>query len=139
MANTISRQTIIDGSRQLVVKIYLESDGSSGELTDYVLIDASTYSPPFTDWKIISLNSNLVGFTAKLKWDATTDVPFATLPDYDVNYSHQEFDDIMGFPNNAGTGRTGDLLISTSGFATAGDYGTIVIHGLKKNEVVTPA
>lgn len=133
MANTVAKQTLIDGSRNLVVKIYLESDGASGELSDTVLIDASTYSPAFTDAKLVSVHANLSGFTAKLEWDATTDTPLISLPDYEVHYSGNEVGvGVNGIPNDAGTGVTGDILITTSGFTAAGDRGTIVIHLVKK-------
>lgn len=135
MANTIDKQTIIDGSKHLVVKIYLESDGASGELSDVVLIDASTYSPAFTDAKLVSIHANLSGFTAKLEWDATTDAPIMAVPDYEVHFTGNETSLFDGIANNAGTGVTGDVLISTTGFTAAGDYGTIIIHLVKKNNV----
>jgi hypothetical protein len=131
MAATITRQTLVDGSKHLVLKITIEGD-AAGDLTDAVLVDASTYTPAFTDEKIDHIESQLVGFTAKLLWDAATNVFLASLHEYDLEYGKgYHSDEYGGFPNNAGTGKTGDILITTSGLA-AGDHGTIILHIVKK-------
>lgn len=130
MANTVETETLVDGSRNLVVRIHLESDGVSGELSDLVLIDASTYTPAFTNSKIMKIQSNLIGFTAELAWDATANVHAWSLPDYEQD---QDFSYVGGLPNKAGAGKTGDLLISTAGFTAAGDNGHILIYMKKKD------
>jgi len=39
MANIITKTPLQDGSKQLILHVYLESDGVSGDLTNYVLVD----------------------------------------------------------------------------------------------------
>lgn len=131
MANTITKHTIVDGVRNLVVKVHIEGDGS-GEETGTVLIDASSYTPAFTDCSLMSFHALFSGFTADLLWDATTDVVIMNVPDYEVNYSPGEVE--LGYspiPNNAGTGKTGDILITTIGLGL-GDHGTIILKLRKK-------
>ena len=130
MANSITRQTIIDGSKWLVVKIHIEGDGS-GEETNTVLVDASTYNPAFTDESICILHANLSGFTCDLIWDATANVVITNVPDYEVHLSSDEMKSFGGLPNNAGAGKTGDILFSTVGLG-AGDHGTITLKIKKK-------
>lgn len=131
MANTIDKQTIIDGSKKLIVKIFFASDGVTGELSDYVLIDASTYSPAFTDCTIKMVHSELSGFTAKLIFAGATPANALHIPDYEAHYNSKEIGYFGGIPNNAVT-PTGDILLTTTGFTAAGDQGTIIIE-LEKN------
>lgn len=127
MANTIETQTIVDGSSNLVVKIHIDGDGTGDEAVT-VLIDASTYSPAFTNSRLMHIHSNLVGFSAELIWDATTNVHAWICPDYDQD---QDFTHVGGIPNNTGAGRTGDVLITTTGLG-AGDTGHIMLWFKKK-------
>jgi len=133
MANSITKQTIVDGSRKLVVKVHIEGDGS-GEETNLVLIDASSYSPASTDIKIIGIHSTFQGFTADLAWDATANVPIINIPDYEYNLNGDQIGYFGGLVNNAGTGKTGDILISTTGLGAA-DHGTIILEMTKRNNV----
>lgn len=130
MANTITKQTIIDGSKNLVVKIHISGDGS-GEETDTVLIDASSYSPAFIDANLIGVHGALSGFSANLQWDATANVPLINLPDYEYNLDGKQIGWFGGIPNDSGAGKTGDILITTSGLG-AGDIGTIILELKKK-------
>lgn len=131
MAATVTKQTIVDGSRILIVNIHIDGD-AGGDLSAATLIDASSYSPPFTDCAIKAVHSNLNGFTAELLWDATADVHAISLADYEATYGHSE---LMGrhggIPNNAGAGKTGDINITTVGLG-ANDHGTIQIELVKK-------
>ena len=131
MANTIATQTIVDGSKCLVVKIDILGDGS-GEETDTVLIDASSFTPAFTNNRLCGIYGALNGFTARLFWDADTNVPMLTLPDYDFELTCEQSLKWGGIPNNAGTGKTGDILITTNGLGN-GDSGTIIFSLRKKS------
>jgi hypothetical protein len=63
-----------------------------------------------------------------LLWDATTDVVCLTLGENDfVSFNFARFG---GLTNNAGAGKTGDLLFTTVG-AGSGDKYTVVIEVLK--------
>jgi hypothetical protein len=122
----ITKQTILDGSKNLVVKIHIEGD-VGGDETDTVLIDASSYSPIFDGGRVMGIHSALVGFTAHLDWDATTNIPLLDIPDYEYNLNGEQIGWFGGIPNNAGAGKTGDILISTTGLG-AGDHGMIILE-----------
>ena len=61
-------------------------------------------------------------------WDATTDVLIATIPQ-NTMYS-MDLTQFGGFWNNAGTGKTGDIMFTTRD-ASAGDTYTIVLEMVK--------
>lgn len=124
MVNTITKQTINDGPRNLVVKYNLKSDGTEETVAN--VIDASSYDPAFVESSIMKLEYSMTGnFHGKLIWDATTNVDMIALsPD---GHPKLNYWDIGGLPNNAGAGKTGDILLETVGIA-ANDELTIVLH-----------
>lgn len=126
MANTITKHTIQDGSKNLVVKVHILGDGT-GEETALVLLDASSYTPAFTSGKLIGVHSALNGFTAHLDWDATANIPLLDIPDYEYNLNGEQIGWFGGIPNNAGAGKTGDILMTTIGLG-AGDHGTLILE-----------
>ena len=128
MANTIELQTIVDGPRHLVVKVHIHGEAAGSDESETVLIDASTYTPAFTSCTLIGIHSSLVGFTAELLWDATTNISLIDLPDYEYNLNGHQIGWFSGIPNNAAAGKTGDILITTTGMTTAADHGTIILE-----------
>ena len=82
MALTITKQTIIDGPRNLVVKVHLLGD--SNDATATLLINVSDYSNPTpgvgASVKVMRIVSTLENFHCTLLWDADTDVSFADIP-----------------------------------------------------------
>lgn len=130
MANTVESEIYVDGSRNTVLKIHLESDGVEGELSGVVVVDASALTPATTDMKLMKIESQLSGFTAELLWDATTPIHLMEIPDYDME---SDFSAFGGIINKAGAGKTGDIKITTLGFTAAGDNGHIILYLKKKN------
>lgn len=125
MANTVQVQTIQDGPKFSVIKVYIASDGAAGELTDQLIYDISTFAGAATDCSIVKMWASTTGCAFNLEWDATTDVPIINFPsDRAEDFCFEKFG---GLPNNAGTGKTGDILLNTTGFTAAGDQATIVL------------
>lgn len=133
MANTITKQTLLDGDRNLVVKITIEGDGS-GEESASSLIDISDYTSgtgrvdDLDTVRINCISGHLSGFAIDLLWDATTNVIIATY--------QGEFDDKCsggygGLNNPKPTGYTGDILFTTTGLG-AGDKGYLILEMVKK-------
>lgn len=123
MANTTTVRALVDGPNVAVLHVYLASDGASGELTDYVVFDASALIGAVNAHSIMSIQGLLTGFSAKLEFDATTDTPALFLPSgeqFDFNF-------IVPINNNAGTGITGDIVLTTTGFTASGDEGFFII------------
>jgi hypothetical protein len=126
MANTLTTQQILDGSRNIQLKVYIQGDGS-GDLSKETLFDVSDWTYATTENKLMEIEYNLIGFSATLYWDATTDVPFMDLSaDYPAR---QKFCAVGGLVNNGGSGRTGNILISTKGLGSIpSGSGEIVIY-----------
>ena len=126
MANTITRQTVLNGARNVVIKLSIVGDGS-GEETATSAFDASAFDT--ADAKIMSVKGSLSGFSLRLLWDATADVDAAAFDagaEVDACYRR-----IGGLINNAGSGKTGDIMFTTLGLG-AGDAGHLVIELRKR-------
>lgn len=131
MADAVTSQTILDGERLFIGKFTNISDGT-GE-TGVLKIDVSTLSAnsfnlPCNGVKINKIWAQTYGMAVDILWDATTDVICETIP-ADVLYK-MSYDEFGGIPNNAGAGKTGDVLFSTVA-ASAGDRYTIIIEAIK--------
>lgn len=132
MANTVTTKVISASSKEAIVYLTLASDGT--QETGTVVYDSSAVaalvglSDPLSSTIISIYGSVSAASTARafLSWDATTDVlaldiPVATNP-VKANFRCQG-----GLPNQGGAGKTGDILLSTTGLAS-GDKLTLVLH-----------
>jgi hypothetical protein len=133
MANTIDKQVLHDGDLNYIVKLHLQSDGASGDIVAGNLVDVSTLTDSTgkvcTELVLIGIDSSLTGFTVELLWDATANVHLYNISDYDVDVDLRRYG---GIPNNAGAGKTGDVLYTTTGMTVAADTGHIIVSFIKK-------
>ena len=131
MADAVASQTILDGERLFIGKFTNISDGT-GE-TAALKIDVSTLNPnsfglACNGVKLNKIYGTTHGMEVRILWDATTDV-FAWMIPQNSNYL-MDLSSFGGIPNNAGTGKTGDVLFTTLD-ASAGDMYSIVLECLK--------
>jgi hypothetical protein len=133
MSNTVVKQILSEGASKLVLYVYLESDGSEGEFTNYVLLDpAVDLTPPLlsTQLTVLQVWYNFSWFDATLSFDDLTPYPNWTFTrDAD---GYKDFRYFGGLKDRAGIDHTSKLLLSTRDFAPLGSKGNIVIE-LKKN------
>ena len=132
MADLVASQTIIDGPKTAVLKLTNVSDGN-GE-TNVVKVDVSGLSAlpngtACTGVVIEKIWWQCIGMKVQLLWDATTNLFCIELGENQSG--HHDYTDFGGFPNNAGGGKTGDLLMTTVGH-TDGDTYTVVLYMRKE-------
>lgn len=131
MADAVTSQTLLDGERLAIMKFTNISDGT-GEAA-VLKVDVSTLNPSaaggacngVTITKIFAATS---GMAVDILWDATADVSAFVVP-VDSAYVF-DLSKNGGLTNNAGAGKTGDVLFTTIG-ATAGDTYTIELEMVK--------
>lgn len=130
MADVVTSQTIFDGERVAVMKFTNVSDGT-GE-TAVLKVDVSGLYPN-TAGKACDgvtldrIHASINGMSVSLLWDADTDVPAVILAPGMYTFDHGKR---VQLPNNAGAGKTGDILFTTIG-ASAGDTYSIVLEMVK--------
>ena len=123
MADTVTSQTIMDGTKTTVMKFTNVSDGT-GE-TAVVKADASALLNAPTKLKIMRMWAMTNGMAVNVLFDATADVLALTAPADEA--IHLDFRSFGGINNNACSGVTGDIAFTTVG-ASAGDTYSIVLE-----------
>jgi hypothetical protein len=131
MADAVGSQTLFDGERKAIMKFTNTSDGT-GE-TNVVKVNPATLSSSnaggacdrVTITKITALTH---GMEVQLKWKASTPVVIETIPQN--NAYQQDFENIGGLTNNAGTGVDGAITFTTFD-VSVGDTYTVVLEMVK--------
>lgn len=124
MPDAVSSQTIVDGSRNVVIKLTSTSDGTGESAVKKVDVSALNGAPASV--RINKVHYSVTGMVARLLWDADTDVTILDLQ----GDGCLDFTGFGGLPNNAGTGVTGDIMLTTVGH-TSGDSYSIVLEMAK--------
>ena len=130
MADAVNSQTLFDGDSQAVMKFNNVSDGT-GE-SAVLKVNVATLKPnyigkPCTGVTIRRVMAMVNGMSVNILWDADTDVSALIVAPGMYTFN---FDDTALLGNNAGTGKTGNILFTTIG-ASAGDTYSIVLEMIK--------
>ena len=131
MADAVTSQTIQDGERKAVLKFTNISDGS-GEAAvkkiDVSALSANSAGAACTEVAVAKIWWQCVGMGVELLNDATSDTLIIGLsPD---SNGYHDYSDFSGIPNDAGSGKTGDMKFTTIG-AGSGDTYTVILEVLK--------
>lgn len=112
MADTVHSQ-LYDGIRNINLKYTIFSDGTGQ--TNTKIIDVTTLVPnPGVHMKLRRIRYNIDGMYVRLLWEATTSIDIAILGNgQDMLDFSKEY--AGGFPNDAGVGVTGSILLTTVG------------------------
>ena len=131
MADTVTSQTIQDDNRKAVLKFTNISDGTGESAVtkiDVSALQANSSGDACTEVAISKIWWQCVGMGVELLNDATTDTLIIALsPDSNGMHDYSSFSAI---PNDAGSGKTGDVNFTTIG-ASSGDTYTVILELLK--------
>ncbi len=130
MAATATEQVINDGSRNLNIKYTIA--GTTGDAAAVKLVDVSDFVDAngatlgANSLTLIGIEASLTGFSCKLVWDATANVDLVEIPsDEPIN---QDFRRFGGIKDNSGSGSTGDVMFTTTGYTASADGGSIFLE-----------
>jgi hypothetical protein len=132
MANTVASQTLLDGERMAIMKFTFQCDGSGNE-SKVLKVDVSALNPSASGKAcngvaIQKIHAATHGLEVEIYWDATTDILCWAVPQNSL-YTI-DFASFGGLTNNAGAGKTGDVLFSTLD-AASGDFYAITLEMVK--------
>ena len=123
MADAITSQTIIDGERNCVMKFTNVSDGTGESAVVKVDVSALTANSEGTscsEVRVMRISHAIVGMSVQLFLNASTNVLLVELAE--SSNGHMDFKDFGGLPNNAGSGKNGDILFTTKGHSSGDTY-----------------
>jgi len=133
MANALTIQTLVDGPRNVVLKIdgYVDTaDITATDVADPAALSAMSINNQLaTALRIDKIMYSIdEGLAVTLLWDATTDVRIVDL----VKAGKMEYKKFGGITNNAGAGKTGKIQLSTEGWSSGKIYEFTVVLELVK-------
>jgi hypothetical protein len=117
MADLVTSQIIFDGLKKTVMSFSSVSDGT-GE-SAVTKVDVSTLIGAPASVKIDKILFCTSGMAVMVIWDADTDVTGAVLAGDGTLF---DFTGFGGLQNNAGAGKTGDILFTTVGHSSGDTY-----------------
>lgn len=122
MANVLNLQTIIDGPRNLVVKVTATLDTSDLALTTIVTPSSTFRAPPLVQLDHIdyAISDQL---EVQLQWQGTPNVPLMPL----AGRGRMCFTDFGGIPDNA-SAPTGNIQLLTTGWASGTQIFTLILE-----------
>ena len=123
MADAVTTQTIIDGERNCVMKFTYVSDGSGESAVakvDVSALAATANGTACSEVRIMRVSHAIVGMSVQLFFNASTNVLAMELAE--SSNGHMDFKDFGGIPNNAGSGKNGDILFTTKGHSSGDTY-----------------
>jgi hypothetical protein len=123
MADAVTTQTIIDGERNCVMKFTNVSDGtgeSAVAKVDVSALASNAAGVACSEVRIMRVSHAIVGMSVQMFLDATSNVLLMELAE--SSNGHMDFKDFGGLPNNAGSGKTGDILFTTKGHSSGDTY-----------------
>lgn len=128
MADAVTSTTLSDSDRSAVIQLTNTSDGTGESAVTKVDVSAlatrSTDGASCTGVRLAKIVYSTFGMSVKLLWDATTDTICWDLnSDYTTD---EDFTEFGGIRNTSGSGKTGDIKLTTTGH-TSGDSYVIVL------------
>ena len=131
MADAVTSQTIIDGERNCVMKFTNVSDGtgeSAVAKVDVSALAANAAGVSCSEVIVMRISHAIVGMSVQVFLNASSNVLLMELAE--SSNGHMDFKDFGGLPNNAGSGKDGDILFTTKGHSS-GDTYSIVLEMVK--------
>ena len=127
MADAVTSQTIQDGERNCIMKFTNVSDGtgeSAVAKVDVSALASNSEGKSCSEVKVMRVSHAIVGMSVQLFLDATSNVLLMELAE--SSNGHMDFKDFGGIPNNAGSGKNGDILFTTKGHSSGDTYSIIL-------------
>jgi len=123
MADAVTSTTIQDGERTAVMRFTNVSDGtgeSAVAKVDVSALNADNRGRACSSVTIQRIWWATYGMAVKLEWDATSNVLAIALPADSTGDEY--YDDVGGLTNNAGSGKSGDIDLTTVGHSSGDTY-----------------
>ena len=123
MADAVTSTTLMDSDRVAIIQLTSTSDGTGEAAVKKVDVSAlsdSSTGQACTGVRLAKIVYSTFGMSVKLLWDATTDT---ICWDLNADYTTDEdFTEFGGIRNTSGSGKTGDIMLTTTGHSDGDSY-----------------
>ena len=133
MADAVTSQTLVDGGKTAIIKLTNISDGtgeSAVKKVDVSALTSNSNGDACTRVSITQVWYDIGGLRVSLDFDASSNVVGLVLGGSaaaGTTMGYMDFRSFNGIKNNAGSGITGDIDLTTHGH-TAHDHYTIILE-----------
>lgn len=131
MADTVTSQTIINGSRNLVMKFTNVSDGTGENAVKKVDAQSATFAVngvvPGIHLTIVKVEYDIKAMGLRIQWDATSATDALALGGFGTD----DFEEFGGLTNPNNAGATGSILFTTTGAMQNSSYSVTLF--MRKN------
>ena len=123
MADAVTSTTLMDSDRVAIIQLTSTSDGTGEAAVKKIDVSAlsdSSTGQACTGVRLAKIVYSTFGMSVKLLWDATTDTIC-----WDLNADYTTDEDFTGFggiQNTSGSGKTGDIKLTTTGHSASDSY-----------------
>ena len=126
--NTVDVNIVERGDRNLVVAVFLQSDGAEGDLTNYTLIDpvADLGLKSSARLSLVQIDHAFNGFSSIIQFDSGSVDPLFRWVLAEHTSSPIDFSYMGALKDTSGLDGTGKLQITTDGFTSTSDFGAIL-------------
>jgi hypothetical protein len=124
MADAVTTQVLYEAPDRLVVKFTNVSDGTGESAVNKV--DVSALTPAPTEVIIERIQFSTDGMAVRVLWDATTDSVAWLVPAGQTGCVDFTKSEGRGLVNDAGSGKTGDILFTTVGHSSGDTYSIVL-------------
>ena len=138
MANKVLKTVLQNGSKSLILHVYLESDGNEGELENYVIFDPRTdldesFLDRFPRPVVRQMWHSFAWFDGLISFDDLVPAPSWLLHRDSASYTDLRYfggikERYTDPKDKDSSDRTGKILLSTTDFAPLGSVGTLVLE-----------
>jgi hypothetical protein len=132
MTNSVTYQVLEEGPRNIIVKVAGVLDTSDYGLNTFISMASSNQGgtgPVPTQVRIDHIDYSISDqLEVQLFWDASTDVVILPL----AGRGRMSFWNFGGLTNNAGAGKTGDVLIKTTGWTSGTQVFSVILECVKQ-------
>ena len=123
MADAVTSTTLMDSDRVAIIQLTSTSDGTGEAAVKKIDVSAlsdSSTGQACTGVRLAKIVYSTFGMSVKLLWDATADT---ICWDLNADYTTDEdFTDFGGVRNTSGSGKTGDIMLTTTGHSDGDSY-----------------
>ena len=123
MADAVTSTTLMDSDRVAIIQLTSTSDGTGEAAVKKIDVSAlsdSSTGQACTGVRLARIVYSTFGMSVKLLWDATTDT---ICWDLNADYTTDEdFTEFGGVRNTSGSGKTGDIMLTTTGHSDGDSY-----------------
>ena len=126
---------LLDGDSLTIIQVFMQGGDPGGELVNEVLIDPAELDPPSKRIEVQEIMHDFVGFDATISFGSglVDQTNIWVLPGV-AAASYRDFRPFGNFRDRSGLDGTGKLQISTKGFLTTDNVGSILLRVRKRTK-----